>query len=45
MFSFRQIIDQLPGMSYSALAALEMFVVRQLSVRGVFYLTFSHRAH
>ena len=45
MFSFRQIIDQLPGMSYSALAVLEMFVAWQLSVRGVFYLTSSHRAH
>jgi hydrogenase-4 membrane subunit HyfE len=45
MFSIRQIIDQLPGMSYSALAVLEMFVVWQLSVRGVFYLTSSHRAH
>jgi hydrogenase-4 membrane subunit HyfE len=45
MFSIRQIIDQLPGMSYSALAGLEMFVVWQLSVRGVFYLTSSHRAH
>lgn len=45
MFSFRQIIDQLPGMSYSALAVLEMFVVWQLSVRGVFYLMSSHRAH
>jgi hypothetical protein len=45
MFSFRQIIDQLPGMSYSALAVLEMFVLWQLSVRGVFYLTPSHRGH
>lgn len=32
MLSFSQIIDQLPGMSYSALAVLEMFVVWQLSV-------------
>jgi hypothetical protein len=45
MSSFRQFIYQLPGMSYSALAVLEMFVVWQLSVRGVFYLTSSHRAH
>src|SRR5580658_19427 len=45
MFSFRQIIDQLPGMSYSALVVLEMFVVWQLSVRGAFYLTSSHRAY
>ena len=45
MFSCRQIIDQLPSMSYSALAVLETFVVWQLSVRGVFYLRSSHRAH
>jgi hypothetical protein len=45
MFGFRQIIEQLPGMSYSALAVVELFVVWQLSVRGVFYLTSSHRAH
>ena len=45
MFGFRQIIDQLPGMSYSALAVAELFVVWQLSVRCVFYLTPPQRAH
>ena len=45
MFGFRQIIDQLPGISYSALAVAEIFVVWQLSVRSVFYLTSPHRAH
>jgi hypothetical protein len=34
-FGFRQNIDKLPGMSCYALAVVELFVVWQLSVRGV----------
>lgn len=39
VFGFRQIIDQLPGLSFSALAVFEMFFVVQLTLLGVLYLT------
>jgi hypothetical protein len=39
MFGFRQIVDQLPGLSYSALAIFEMFVVWQLTVYVVLYFS------
>jgi hypothetical protein len=35
MFGSRQIIDQLPGISYSSLAGIEIFIVWQLTVKGV----------
>jgi hypothetical protein len=38
MFSLREIIDQLPGLLYSAVAVVEMFFVWQLSVQSTFYL-------
>jgi hypothetical protein len=40
LFGFRQISDQLPGISYSALAVLEMFFVWQLTVQVARYLRF-----
>src|SRR5215510_11217389 len=38
MLRFREVIDQLPGMSYSALALVEMFFAWLLTVRGTSYL-------
>ncbi len=38
LFGFRQIIDQLPGISYAALAALEMFFIWLLTLQVAPYL-------
>jgi hypothetical protein len=38
MIGFRGIIDQLPGLAYSAVAVLEIFFLWQLSVQSAFYL-------
>jgi hypothetical protein len=44
LFGFRQIVDQLPGINYSALAVLEMFLVWQLTVQVAHYLSSGGRA-
>ena len=38
MFGLREIIDQLQGLSYSAVAVPEMFLVYKLSMQSTFYL-------
>lgn len=38
MFGFRQVVEQLPGTSYAALAVLEIFFVWQLSVYAALHL-------
>src|ERR1700722_12754715 len=43
LFGFRQIVDQLPGISYSTLAGLKMFLVWQLTVRVAQYLSSGDR--
>jgi hypothetical protein len=42
LFGFRQMIDQLAGINYSALAVLEMFLVWQLTVQVARYLRFGN---
>jgi hydrogenase-4 membrane subunit HyfE len=37
LFSFRQVVEKLPGIGYSALAAFEIFLVFLLSTRGALY--------
>jgi hypothetical protein len=39
MFSFRQIIDQLPGMTYSALAVMDIFIVWLMTIQVAQYLS------
>lgn len=38
MFGFRQTVDQLPGMTYSALAVIEIFLIWLLTLRVAQYL-------